>query len=45
MKTITTVVYEFDELSETAKENARNWYRESPIDCEDSAEQVREGRY
>lgn len=28
MKIIETKVFEFDELSESAKENARNWYRE-----------------
>lgn len=27
MKTIKTVVYNFDELSDTAKEEARDWYR------------------
>lgn len=27
MKTLTIDVYGFDELSETAKKNARNWYR------------------
>jgi len=27
MKTITTTVYTFDELSDNAKEKARNWYR------------------
>jgi len=29
MKTLTVDVYEFDELSETAKEKARDWYRTS----------------
>jgi hypothetical protein len=28
MHTITTTVYNFDELSDTAKEKARDWYRE-----------------
>lgn len=28
MKTIKTKVYEFDELQDTAKEKARDWYRE-----------------
>ena len=28
MKTITTNVYEFDELSDKAKEKARDWYKE-----------------
>lgn len=29
MRTIKTVVYQFDELSDTAKEKAREWYRSS----------------
>lgn len=31
MKTITTVVYDYDELDEAAKEEARNWYRETAL--------------
>lgn len=31
MKTIKTTVYTFDELSEEAKENARDWYREGAL--------------
>jgi len=30
MKTITIKLYEFDELSDSAKENARQWYRSLP---------------
>ncbi len=32
MRTIETKVYTFDELSEAAKEQARNWYREAGFD-------------
>jgi hypothetical protein len=32
MKTIITIVYEFDELNDTAKERARHWYREVALD-------------
>lgn len=32
MKTIKTTVYEFDELSDAAKEKARDWYREHALD-------------
>ena len=32
MKTITTTVYEFDELSDDAKEKAREWYRAGALD-------------
>jgi hypothetical protein len=34
MKTITTTVFEFDELSDSAKERARAWYREGALDYE-----------
>lgn len=34
MKTIETMVYMFDELSESAKERARAWYREGALDYE-----------
>ncbi len=34
MKTISTTVYTFDELSDEAKEKARNWYREGSYDYE-----------
>lgn len=34
MKTIETKVYEFDELSDDAKEKAREWYREGALDYE-----------
>jgi hypothetical protein len=34
MKTIETKVYEFNELSEDAKEKAREWYREGALDYE-----------
>ena len=34
MKTIETKVYEFDELSDAAKEKAREWYREGALDYE-----------
>jgi len=34
MKTITTAVYSFEELSDSAKEKARNWYREHALDYE-----------
>ncbi len=34
MKIITTKVYEFDELSDKAKEKARDWYREHALDYE-----------
>lgn len=34
MKTIETKVYTFDELSESAKECARNWWREHGLDYE-----------
>lgn len=34
MRTIETTIYTFDELSERAKENARNWYREGALDYE-----------
>lgn len=43
MKTITTTVYEFDELNDKAKEKARDWWREHVLDydwweylCEDA---------
>jgi hypothetical protein len=32
MRTIKTNVYKFDELSDAAKEVARNWYREGALD-------------
>jgi hypothetical protein len=32
MKTITTIVYTFDELGDTAKDRARDWYREGLFD-------------
>lgn len=32
MKTIETIVYEFDELNDKAKEKAREWYREGNLD-------------
>jgi hypothetical protein len=34
MKTITTIVYTFDELSDKAKEKARAWYRDNSFDNE-----------
>lgn len=34
MKTITTTVYEFDELNDKAKEKARDWYRDGALDYE-----------
>ena len=34
METITTTVYNFDELSDEAKEKARDWYREGALDYE-----------
>lgn len=34
MKTIETTVYEFSELSDTAKEKARDWYRNGALDYE-----------
>lgn len=34
MKIIETVVYEFDELSDKAKEKAREWYRDGALDYE-----------
>jgi hypothetical protein len=34
MKTIETKVYEFNELSDSAKEKARDWYREHALDYE-----------
>ena len=34
MREITTTVYMFDELSEKAKEKAREWYREGALDRE-----------
>lgn len=35
MRTVSVTVYQFDELpSETAKENARNWYRQGVFDFE-----------
>lgn len=34
MKTIKTTVYSLDELTDTAKEQARNWYREGALDYE-----------
>lgn len=34
MKTITKTVYTFDELTEAAKDRARNWYSEGGIDQE-----------
>jgi len=33
-KIIETTVFEFDELSDKAKEKARDWYREGAFDCE-----------
>lgn len=35
MRTIKTTLYKFDELSETAKETARQWYREASAGDED----------
>jgi hypothetical protein len=32
MKTIETIVFEFSELSDDAKEKARDWYREGALD-------------
>jgi len=32
MKTIQTTVFEFDELSDSAKEKARDWYRQGALD-------------
>ena len=32
MKEITVKTYEFDELSDKAKENARSWFREESCD-------------
>jgi len=32
MKTINTMVYEFDELSDKAKDKAREWYRNGALD-------------
>jgi hypothetical protein len=34
MKTIEIKIYTFDELSDSAKETARNWYREGGLDYE-----------
>ena len=34
MKTITKTLYEFNDLSEDAKEKAREWYREGALDYE-----------
>ena len=34
MRTITKTLYEFDDLSDNAKENARQWYREGGLDYE-----------
>lgn len=34
MRTVQTKIYEFAELSETARERARNWYRQTGISCE-----------
>ena len=34
MKTIETVVYEYDELDEDAQEKAREWYRKGALDYE-----------
>lgn len=34
MKTIDTTVFEFDELTDEAKEQARNWYREGALEYE-----------
>ena len=34
MKTIETVVYEYDELDESAQEKAREWYRKGALDYE-----------
>ncbi len=34
MKTIETTVYTFDELDDTAKEKAREWYRDGSLDYE-----------
>ncbi len=36
MKTITTVVYTFDELNDKAKEKARDWYRLGGFENQDS---------
>ena len=33
-KVIQTTVYQFDELSEDAREKAREWYREGALDYE-----------
>lgn len=32
MKTVSVELYEFDELSDTAKEKAREWYRDGSVD-------------
>lgn len=42
MRTIETTVYEFDELSDQAKERAREWYREASADDREWHEQVSE---
>lgn len=34
MKTITLNIFDFDELSESAKERAREWYRDGALDYE-----------
>ena len=34
MRTVCTVVYQFDELEEDAKETARNWFREGAFNYE-----------
>jgi hypothetical protein len=37
-----TKVFTFDELSDSAKEKARDWYRQSPLDSQDAWDQIRE---
>lgn len=32
MRTETVTIYKFDELSDRAKEKARDWYREGALD-------------
>lgn len=38
MRTIEVNLYQFDELSESAKEKAREWYRNISVDCENLLE-------
>jgi len=42
MKIIETKVYLFDELTDDAKEKARDWWREGGLDQEDAWDSVRE---